>query len=96
MPTVWMLYLRPNTYPLRLDGTMGLAYPLESVEWPPTSEGSRCPVQFARLELDGQSRPLRTGALIASSHRAAPTLGGAFADKRRAVAGDEGGRVWMR
>ena len=40
--------------------------------------------------------PLRTGALIATFRCAAPARCGAFADERRIVAGDEGGRACGR
>jgi hypothetical protein len=51
----------------------------------------------AREDLSSNcSRPLHTGVLIANFHRAAPARCGAFADERRVVAGDEGGRVRTR
>ena len=60
-----------------------------AVEWRVTPQVDR----FARLELE-RIAPLHTGALIATFRCDAPARCGAFADERRVVAGDEGGRMY--
>jgi hypothetical protein len=76
--------VHPSRQRSPLPLTVGSAYALQSLEWPPTAQSSRRSIRFGRLELELKTR---------SSRRRARR--GAFGDEWRVV-GDGGGRVRTR